>query len=67
MYGSYGIHIIYYMSDVPAGEVALEEIREAVESDAYDANYQAAYNDQVAAWMDEMNVQYHYANFGIAA
>lgn len=67
VYGSYGIHIIYYMSDVPAGEVALEEIREAVESDAYDANYQAAYNDQVAAWMDEMNVQYHYANFGIAA
>ena len=49
-----------------AGEVALEDIREDVEAKALDAKLQQTYDDQVAAWKDEMNVQYNYANFGIA-
>lgn len=66
VYGKNGIHIIYYAEDVPAGEVALEDIREDVEANAYDASYKAAFAGQKAAWMEEMNVQYHYSNFGIA-
>ena len=66
VYGKYGIHVIYYMDDIPAGEVALEDIREDVEAKALDAKQQQTYDDQVAAWKDEMNVQYNYANFGIA-
>ena len=30
VYGSYGIHIIYYMSDITPGAVALEEIHDSV-------------------------------------
>lgn len=67
VYSSFGIHIICYMDDVPAGEVALEEIRSEVETDALDAKIQNTYAAQVAAWCEEMNVEYHYENFGIAA
>ena len=67
VYGSYGIHIIYYMDDVVAGEVALEEIREGVEAIAFDKKYSDTYNAQVDAWMAEANVEYHLENFGVAA
>ena len=67
VYGSYGIHIIYYMADVPAGEVALDEIRTAVEENALYEKQNATYSAQIDAWMEEMNVEYHYENFGITA
>ena len=67
VYSSFGIHIIWYMDDVPAGEVALEEIRSEVEIDALDAKIINTYESQVAAWCEEMNVEYHFENFGIAA
>lgn len=66
VYGSYGIHIIYYMDDVPAGEVALDEIREDVEESALSTKQENTYDEQVAAWVEEMNVEYYYSNFGIA-
>lgn len=65
--GSNGIHIIYYMDDVPAGEVALEEIREAVETQALDEKLNATYENQVSAWVEEAAPEYHYESFGIAA
>lgn len=66
VYGSNGIHIIWYMDDIAAGEVALDEIREDVETDALDAKIQETYAQQVAAWVEEMNVEYHFENFGVA-
>lgn len=67
VYGSNGIHIIYYMDDIPAGEVALDEIRADVEEDALEDKLQTTYDDQISAWMEEMNVQYFYENYGITA
>ena len=67
VYGSNGIHIIWYMDDVPAGEVALEEIREEIEVDALDAKIQDTYSAQIDAWMEEMNVEYFFENIGITA
>ena len=67
VYGSYGIHIIYYLCDIPAGEVALEEIRDTVEANALSEKENTTYNSTIDAWIDSMNVEYHYANFGIAA
>lgn len=64
--GANGIHIIYYMSDITPGEVPLEEIREGVEEVALSDKIQATYDDQVAAWVAEANVEYFYSNFGIA-
>ena len=64
--GSYGIHIIYYMSDVTPGEVALEEIHDGVAEVALSDKIAATYDEQVAAWVEEANVEYYYSNFGIA-
>ena len=66
VYGSNGIHIIWYMDDIASGEVALDEIRADVEVDALDAKIQDTYTQQVSAWVEEMNVEYHFENFGIA-
>ncbi len=64
--GSYGIHIIYYMSDVTPGEVALDEIRDGVAEVALSDKTASTYEDQVNAWIEEANVEYFYSNFGIA-
>ena len=64
--GSYGIHIIYYMSDVTPGEVALDEIHDGVAEVALSDKIAATYDEQVAAWVEEANVEYFYSNFGIA-
>ena len=64
--GSYGIHIIYYMSDVTPGEVALDEIHDGVAEVALSDKVKATYDEQVAAWVEEANVEYYYSNFGIA-
>lgn len=56
VYGSYGIHIIYYWQDVTPGAVALEEIRDSVEEIALADKTQATFDDQIAAWMEEANV-----------
>lgn len=67
VYGSYGIHIIHYTADVPAGEVALDEIRSEVEADAFDLKYNETFAAAIESWKEEMNVQVYYANFGIDA
>ena len=64
--GSSGIHIIYYMSDVTPGEVALDEIRDGVAEVALSDKIAATYDNQVAAWVEEANVEYFYSSFGIA-
>lgn len=64
--GSYGIHIIYYMGDITPGAVSLDEIRGSVTELALKDKQEAAYKDQVAAWVAEANVEYFYGNFGIA-
>ena len=64
--GSYGIHIIYYMGDITPGAVSLDEIRGSVTELALKDKQEAAYKDQVAAWVAEANVEYFYSNFGIA-
>ena len=64
--GVNGIHINYYLSDITPGTVALDEIRDEVTQLALDDKIAATYNDQVAAWVEEANVEYFYANFGIA-
>ena len=67
IYGSNGIHIIYYLADIEPGEVGLEAIRESVTQDAEEQKLQSTYDDQVAAWIEEAGVEYHYESFGLTA
>lgn len=62
-YGSYGAYIVYYLKDVAPGEVALEDIRSAVEEKALSTKLTTTYNDQLAAWTEAANVQYFLENF----
>ena len=61
--GQNGIHIIYYMSDITPGEVALEEIRDKVEAAALEEKQQTTYDDQVSAWVEASKPVYHAENF----
>jgi len=63
VYGSYGIHIIYYMADVTPGVVAFEEIADAVEANALETKIADTYNAQVAAWMEEAAPVYYFDRF----
>lgn len=58
--GSYGVHIIYYMSDIPAGAVAYEDVHDQVEADALNDAKDSAYETAVDLWLDEAEITYHY-------
>lgn len=60
--GQYGIHIIYYASDIPAGPVALSEVREALEPTFLDQKISDTYSSAVDAWVAALNPVYHYEN-----
>lgn len=60
--GQNGIHIILYESDIPAGAVALEEVREQIESSALDTKITDTYNSVLDDWMAAVNPIYYYDN-----
>lgn len=64
-YGSYGIYLVYYLSDVVPGAVELEAIREDVEFNALESKRTATYEETLAQWVEEAGVVYYYENLGI--
>ncbi|NLF28122.1 MAG: hypothetical protein GX592_09510 [Clostridiales bacterium] len=54
-----GLHILRYNSDVPAGPVALETVREALTAEALESLKYDAYDAQLAKWVEEANITYH--------
>ena len=65
-YGSYGIYLVYYFSDVVPGAVELETIRADVEFNALENKRTATYEETLAKWVEEAGVVYYYENLGIA-
>ena len=61
--GSNGIHIIYYMSDIPEGDVAFEDIEDAVKEKAQSDKVSETYNAQVTAWVEEAAPAYFLERF----
>ncbi|MBQ7455221.1 MAG: peptidylprolyl isomerase, partial [Clostridia bacterium] len=49
--GSNGIHIIYYLSDVPGGLVMRDDIRQLIEEYLVDVKINTIYNEQYADWL----------------
>lgn len=62
VFGQNGIHIIYYASDIPAGPVALEDVRDSLEATFLDEKISAAYNSALETWVAALNPVYHYEN-----
>lgn len=63
VYGQYGVHIIYYMSDITPGPVPFEDIAETAEANALENKVNDTYNAQVEAWVEEANPVYHVDRF----
>ena len=61
---SYGIHIIYYMADIPEGEVALDDVRDALSETTLNDKISTTYNDAVDQWIQDVNPVYHYDRIG---
>lgn len=58
--GAYGIYVINYFADIPAGEVPLDDIREALSSSLLDTKISETFTNAVAEWTDALHPVYHY-------
>ena len=54
-----GVHLIQYVADVPAGEVPLSEIQDALSEQVLEDLQEAAYNDQIAQWIADADAKYY--------
>lgn len=54
-----GVHIIQYVADVTPGEVPIDELRDALSEYLISDLQEAAYDEQVAAWLSEANAKYY--------
>ena len=63
VYGTNGIHVSYYLDDIPAGAVALADIVEAVRDEALSDKIDQTYADQVDAWVEAANPRYYADRF----
>ncbi len=55
----YGVHLVEYIGDVPAGEVSLDEAREAVTADALKAKQAEYYAQRRDELLADANVKYY--------
>lgn len=53
----FGVHIIRYNSDVPAGAVSYDELAEQIEESVTEEMHTAAYEECVEIWLQEANIQ----------
>lgn len=56
---SYGVHLVQYIGDAPAGEVPLDEIADAVRAEALSRKQAIAYDQQRDAMLEAANVKYY--------
>ena len=64
VYGSYGIHVIFYESDIPAGAVEFETVKAEIEAKSLDDKLSNTYNTTLDEWIASVNPVYHYENLG---
>ena len=57
--GSYGVHIVYYLRDVPAGAVELtDDMYAALYDEMLVSAEDELFNTQMQAWFDESEIEY---------
>lgn len=55
--GQYGVHLIYYATDVPAGAVDMETVRESLTEEALENAKSARYQELVDQWSVEFDTK----------
>ena len=61
--GMYGLYIVYYDSDVAAGEIGLENVKEDISATLIEDKRTAAYEAQLTAWGEELGLVFYMDNF----
>lgn len=61
--GMYGLYIVYYDSDVVSGAVDYESVKDDLYYTVLETRRTEAYDAQIAAWCEELNVVYYMDNF----
>ena len=57
--GQYGVHILYYLRDIPGGAIDLtEEMKNEFHDDLLDQKRNAALNEAIDKWMEEAVIAY---------
>ena len=57
--GSYGVHLLHYTRDIPAGAVEMtDEMKEELRTELLSEKENEAVNAMVAGWMNESDIQY---------
>ena len=57
---SNGIHILYYLRDIPGGAVEMtDEISQAIEENLLMEKFNSYYEEMLAAWIDEHDIIYY--------
>lgn len=54
-----GVCILQYVGEVPAGDVALEDVRSALEETAVQTEKNAVYAAQIEEWLEEAQARYY--------
>lgn len=64
--GSYGVHILQYVRDVPSGAVELDtDLKESLRAQLLSSKQQEVFNNTVQQWMDESTIVYTDAGLDI--
>ena len=64
--GSYGVHILQYVRDVPSGAVELDtDLKESLRAELLSSKQQETFNAAITKWMDEANIVYTDAGLDI--
>ena len=64
--GSYGVHILQYVRDVPSGAVELDtDLKESLRAELLSSKQQETFNAALTKWMDEANIVYTDAGLDI--
>ena len=64
--GSYGVHILQYVRDVPSGAVELDtDLKESLRAELLSSKQQETFNAAITKWMDEATVVYTDAGLDI--
>ncbi len=57
--GSYGVHVVYYLRDVPAGAVELtEELKAQIYEELLTSKEDELFNTQMQTWFEESEIEY---------
>ena len=62
--GMYGVHVLYYESDIPAGPVDIETVRDALAATTLEEKVSTTYTDALDSWIAALNPVYSYENLG---